>query len=168
MIEAQGDFRLRFRDELMVRFVPRWNFFSRAEAKQQRLIGQRNRRAPFYSECSEIRNRSDAAGLHIGGNAPLSRQLDQFFILRLEIGQRSFVRAADYWYHDSILRFHRDADVDRSGLNKAVADKYGTGAWIFCESKRQRAHGVKARSGFRIARSTILQNWVESYCRYDR
>lgn len=54
MVKAQCDLRFGFGDEFVFRFVPRRDLFADAEAQQQRLIGQGNRRAPFNSEDAEV------------------------------------------------------------------------------------------------------------------
>src|SRR6266498_1365270 len=54
MIEAQRDLRFSFGNEFLFRLVPRRGFFPGTESKEQSLIGQGNRRAPFNPERSEI------------------------------------------------------------------------------------------------------------------
>src|ERR1700680_1275485 len=54
MIETQCDLRLGLRNEFVFFFAPRRNFFPNAETEQKRLVRQRNRRAPFDTESSEI------------------------------------------------------------------------------------------------------------------
>src|SRR5437762_2359381 len=72
MIEAQCNLRFSLWSKFLFRFIPRGNFFPSAEAKEQCLIWQRDRRAPFHSERSEIRNGCYAASLHVRRNPPLS------------------------------------------------------------------------------------------------
>src|SRR5437660_8462681 len=60
MVETQCDLCLGFRNEFFFFFIPHGNFLPDSETEQQCLVWQRNRRAPFHSEGSEIGNRRDA------------------------------------------------------------------------------------------------------------
>src|SRR5436305_12413118 len=82
VIEAERNLGFSLRNEFLLRFVPGRDFFPGAETEEQCLIGQGNRRAPFDTKRSEIRNCGDAAGLHVRRNTPLSRKIDKFLIFR--------------------------------------------------------------------------------------
>src|SRR2546423_3144886 len=96
MIEAQCQFCLRRRNELLLLVAPRWRLFPGAQSDQQRLIGQRNRRSPIETEGAEIGNGRDSAGSLLSGNSPPPRQLDQVVVTRRQIGERRFVGVANY------------------------------------------------------------------------
>src|SRR6266487_2791159 len=168
MVEAQCDLRLSLWNKLLFIFIPRRNFFPSAEAEQECLIGQRNRRAPFHSERSEIRNGGDTAGLHVGRNPPLSRTIDKFLVFRRKIGKRCFVGGTNDRHHDSIPGFHGDAHVDGVRLYNAAADEFRRCAWIFRKGQRKGAQRVKAGAGLWIARLSILQYWIEIHRRTNR
>src|SRR4029077_1213622 len=122
MIKAQRDLRLSPWNKFFFLFIPRRYFFSGSETKQQCLIRQWDGSAPFHSERPEVRNGREAASLHIGRDTPLTREIDEFLVFRRKVGKRSFVCRPNDRYHDSVLGFNRDADVDGVGLHNAVAD----------------------------------------------
>ena len=99
--------------EFFFLFIPHRNFLPNSETEQQCLIWQRNRRAPFHSEGSEIGYGCDPTGLHVGRNSSLSREFDEFLVFRGEIGKRGLVCAANHRYHNPVLRFNCDTQVDR-------------------------------------------------------
>src|SRR4029453_15573067 len=90
MIETKGDLCLGFGNKFLLCFIPRGNFLSCAETEQKRLIRQWNRRSPFHSEGSEIRNGRNAAGLHVGRNTPLPGKIDKLLVFRREIDKLGF------------------------------------------------------------------------------
>src|ERR1017187_6634679 len=78
VIEAQRQLRCRHWNEFFLRFIPARNFLADTEPEQHGLIGQWNRRPPFNSERSEIRDCRDAAGLHVRRNTAFARKIDKF------------------------------------------------------------------------------------------
>ena len=69
MIETERNLRLRYWNEFRFRFIPARCFSADAKTENHGLIGEGDRRAPFNSEGTEVRDRCDSAALHLWGNA---------------------------------------------------------------------------------------------------
>ena len=152
MIEAERQLGLRHRDELLFLIAPARRLFARAEAEQESLIGQRNRRAPVEAERAEIRNRSDAACGHLACHAAFARQLDELRVTAREIGERRLVGVADDRNHDPFARFDRDADIDRLANESRVRQSTARRrAGCLRERQSERAQCIQRRARFWIA-----------------
>ena len=64
--------------------------------------------------------------------------------------------------HDPVLRFHRDANIDRVGAQRAVADQARGRGRGFRERQGERAQDIQRRARFRIALFAVFQDGIET------
>jgi len=162
MIEAESQLRLCCRDELLLFLAPGRRLFSCAKTQQQRLVRQRNGRAPIQAERSEVRHGGDSTRSLFCRDAPAPGQIDQFVVIIRQLRKRSFIGPADDGNHDSILCFDRDANIDRLRPNRTIPDQARRRVRLFREGKGEGAQNVQRRAGFRIAFGAVFQNRVEA------
>src|SRR6266700_614502 len=95
MIKTQRELGFGPGNKLVFLLIPGRDFFPNSKPKQQCLIGQRNRCAPFHSKSSEVRNGRETARLHVRRNSPLSRKFHELLVFCRKVGKRGFVCAAN-------------------------------------------------------------------------
>ena len=161
MVEAERELRLGDRDEGLLLGVPRGGDAAGSHTKQECLFRKRNRCGHGEAEDAVIRDRGDRATRVRTGEAARTGQLDEPVVTLDEIGQRKLFGMTDHRDKNPVLGLHGEADIDRSGMDQAVADEPSRSGRHLGKPHGKSAKGIEGGTRLHRLPFTMRQQGVQ-------